>query len=359
MNISDEKGLLKMQINSQSEITTQRKDQHIDINLEKPVASALSSGFEKIRFVHQALPELDYENIDTRLNFLGHPLKMPLLISCMTGGTARTHEINNRLAVLAETYGIAMGLGSMRILLEDPKTLPSFDVRKEAPNLPFLIANLGAVQLNYGVTPDDCQRLVDLVGADTLVLHLNPLQEAVQPEGDKNWDALLPKIEKVVRRLSVPVMAKEVGYGISNSATRMLLEVGVQAIDIAGAGGTSWSEVEAYRAKTELQREIAQSFIDWGIPTRSSLKMIRKVSQTLPVIASGGMRTGIEAAKALHEGAQMVGMAAPFLKAAVISEEAVEKEIQLFHHQLKITMMCTASRTLQDLCQAETYISDK
>lgn len=347
-----------MQASTQSDITTQRKDQHIDINLEKSVVSGLSSGFEKIRFVHQALPELNYEKIDTGLNFLGHFLRMPLLISCMTGGTSRTQEINKRLAVAAQKYGIAMGLGSMRALLEDPSALPSFDVRKEAPDLPFLMANLGAVQLNYGVTPDDCQRLVDLVKADTLVLHLNPLQETVQPEGDKNWEDILPKIEKVIQRLSVPVIIKEVGYGISKKVTQMLLEIGVQAIDIAGAGGTSWSEVEAYRAKTDLQRRIAQSFIDWGITTRASLEMIRKISKTLPVIASGGLRTGIDAAKALHEGAQLVGIAQPFLKAAVISEEAVEEEIQIFHHQLKISMMCTGSQTLQDLCGAETYTSD-
>lgn len=346
------------QINSQADVTTQRKDQHIDINLEKPVESTLSSGFEAVRFVHEALPELNYDKIDTTLNFLGHPLKMPLLISCMTGGGGRTHEINKRLACVAEQYGIAMGLGSMRILLEDPQTISSFDVRKVAPKLPFLLANLGAVQLNYGVTPEDCQRLVDFVGADILVLHLNPLQETVQPEGDKNWEDLLSKIEKVVRRLSVPVMVKEVGYGISGKLTRVLVDIGIQAIDIAGAGGTSWSEVEAYRTKTTLQRQIAQSFIGWGITTRSSLKMIRNVTSSLPVIASGGIRTGIDAAKAIHEGAQMVGMARPFLKAAVISEKEIENVIQLFLQQLKITMMCTASRTLQDLSHAETYVDD-
>ena len=334
--------------------TQERKDAHITINLEKPVNSGLLHGFEHIHFVHQGLPELDADTIDTRVVFLGHKLSLPLLISSMTGGTERAKSINQCLARAAQDFGLGMALGSMRVLLENPETFSTFDVRKVAPRLPLLFANLGAIQLNYGVTPEDCQRLVDLVRADALVLHLNPLQESVQPEGDNNWSHLTSKIERVVKTCNTPVIVKEVGYGISSNTAKRLINAGVQAIDLAGAGGTSWSEVEAYRSKTDLQKKIAQSFIHWGIPTYESLRQVRRVSSTLPVIASGGIRTGIDAAKALHSGAHIVGMAAPFLKAAALSDKSVHESIQLFQEQLRITMLCTASKCLEDLTQAKT-----
>ena len=333
--------------------TQTRKEEHIHINVREKVTSALPSGFEQIHFAHQALPEIDAKEIDTSVTFLNQKLKIPLLISGMTGGTPKAQQINQRLAVVAQERGLAMGLGSMRVLHEKPETLASFAMRKTAPRLPLLLANLGAVQLNYGVRPEDCQRLVDSCEADALVLHLNPLQEMLQKEGDTNWAALLPKIERVVRCVQVPVFCKEVGYGFSKKVATHLAQVGVQGFDIAGAGGTSWSEVEAFRAPTDLHKRLAHSFIGWGIPTKQSLEMVQQALPTTQLIASGGIRSGIEAAKAFHLGAHLVGMAAPFLKAAVQSCKALDDVVTLFDAQLRTTMFCTGSRTCDDLQKAD------
>lgn len=332
--------------------TAARKTDHLNITLHQDVRSGLSSGFEKMHFVHQALPELAYDDIDIQTSFLKKSLKAPFLISGMTGGTEEARILNERLAHAAQQLGIAMGLGSMRLLLEDPSLLPTFQVRSVAPHI-LLLANLGAVQLNKGVTEDDCQHLVDVVQADAFVLHLNPLQELLQPEGDTNWKDLIHRIQKVVRRLHVPLLIKEVGYGLSPRVIYLLKEAGVQGLDIAGGGGTSWSQVESYRAQTSLQQRLANSFQNWGIPTVTSLSWAHAMTHDMPLIASGGIRSGIDAAKALHLGAHLCGVAHPFLKAANVSEEAVIEEITLFIEQLKITLMCTASRTLTDLKSAE------
>ena len=220
-------------------LITTRKAEHIRINLEEDVSSDLTTGLERYRFIHQALPEINLEDIQTGQMIFGRLVKQPLLISSMTGGTPQAAGINRILAQEAQAAGIAMGLGSMRTALENPDVLPTFDVRKYAPDI-LLLANLGAVQLNYGYDVEQCQRAVDLVGADALILHLNPLQEALQPEGDTRFAGLLEKIEQVCRRLTVPVVVKEVGWGISGEAAASLALAGVAAIDVAGAGGTSW-----------------------------------------------------------------------------------------------------------------------
>ncbi|MFN3929561.1 MAG: type 2 isopentenyl-diphosphate Delta-isomerase, partial [Thermoflexus sp.] len=223
---------------------SQRKADHIRINLEEDVSfGQLTTGFERLRFVHRALPELDLQEVDLSTTFFGKTLKAPLLISSMTGGTEEAGRINRNLAEAAQARGIAMGLGSMRAALERPELLPTFQVRRYAPDI-LLFANLGAVQLNYGYTVDHCRRAVELVKADALILHLNPLQEALQPEGDTNFAGLLRKIEAVCKALPVPVVVKEVGWGISEEVARLLADAGVAAIDVAGAGGTSWSQVE-------------------------------------------------------------------------------------------------------------------
>ncbi|ABV75111.1 isopentenyl pyrophosphate isomerase [Rickettsia akari str. Hartford] len=329
-----------------------RKQDHIEINLTKNVESTLKSGFESIQFIHNALPEINYDIIDTSTTFLGKYLQAPILISSMTGGTARARDINYRLAQVAQKAGIAMGLGSMRVLLTKPDTITTFAIRHIAPDIP-LLANIGAVQLNYGVTPKECQYLVDVVKADALILHLNVLQELTQPEGNRNWENLLPRIQELVNYLSVPVVVKEVGYGLSKKVAESLIKVGVEVLDIAGSGGTSWSQVEAYRATNSLQNRIASSFISWGIPTLDSLKMVREVSGNIAIIASGGLKSGIDGAKAIRMGASIFGLAGQLLKAADISENLVSEEIQLIIEQLKITMICTGSRTLKDLAKAE------
>ncbi|KIJ88732.1 type 2 isopentenyl-diphosphate Delta-isomerase [Rickettsia asembonensis] len=330
----------------------ERKQDHIEINLTKNVESTLTSGFESMQFIHNALPGINYDSIDTTSTFLGKSLQAPILISSMTGGTTRAGDINYRLAQAAQKAGIAMGIGSMRVLLTKPDTIKTFAVRDVAPDIP-LLANIGAVQLNYGVTPKECQYLVNAIKADALILHLNVLQELTQPEGNRNWENLLPKIRKVVNYLSVPVIVKEVGYGLSKQVAENLIEAGVKILDIAGSGGTSWSQVEAYRTTNSLQNRIASSFINWGIPTLDSLKMVREVSGNIPIIASGGLKSGIDGAKAIRMGANIFGLAGQLLKAADISESLLSEEIQLIIEQLKITMLCTGSRTLKDLTEAE------
>jgi isopentenyl-diphosphate delta-isomerase len=255
----------------------------------------------------------------------------------MTGGTGRAGAINQNLAQAAQARGIAMGLGSQRAALEDPALAPTYQVRHLAPDV-LLFANLGAVQLNYRYGVDECRRAVEMIQADALILHLNPIQEAVQWGGDTNWAGLLKRIEQVCRALPVPVIGKEVGWGISETVARQLVGAGVAAIDVAGAGGTSWSEVEQHLTPDETMKRIACNFVDWGIPTAESLVMVRRAAPDLPVIASGGLRTGINAAKAIALGADAVGMASPFLKAATVSAVTVIATIDEITRTLRIAM---------------------
>lgn len=317
--------------------TSQRKSDHIQINLHEDVGHALTTGFESYGFLHQALPELDLEAVDLGVNFLDHPLRAPILISSMTGGTTEAQQINMRLAEAAQVTGIALGLGSLRAALETPQLAATYQVREHAPDI-LLLANLGAVQLNYGYDASHCQRAVELVQADALILHLNPLQEALQPEGDTRWSGLLNKIESVCQTLPVPVIAKEVGWGISEETARQLADAGIAAIDVAGAGGTSWSQVEMHRARDEVSRRVAALFRDWGIPTVESLQAVRGVAPDLPTIASGGIRHGLDAAKAIALGASLVGMAGPFLRAASDSDQAIFELIQELTRTLRIAM---------------------
>ena len=329
----------------------QRKADHIRINLEEDVAFPhLTTGLENYRFIHNALPETDLHSIDMSTQFLGKGLRLPILVSSMTGGTGQAETINQRLAEAAQHRGLAMGLGSQRTALESPDTADSFRVRDAAPDI-FLLANLGAVQLNYGYTVDHCRRAVDMVQADGLILHFNPLQEALQSDGNWNWSGLLGKIEGICNSLPVPVIAKEVGWGISEPVARQLAGAGVAAIDVAGAGGTSWSEVESHRAPTEARRRLCRAFADWGIPTAESLQAARRSTPGLPLIASGGLRTGIEVAKCLALGAEVAGIASPLLKAATESTEAVVEAIDTLADELRIALFCTGARRISDLRQ--------
>lgn len=326
-----------------------RKADHIRINLEEDVSfDRLTTGLERYRFIHQALPETDLAAVDLTTTAFGRVLKAPLLISSMTGGTERAQMINHCLATAAQASGIAMGLGSLRAALENPDLLSSFRVRDVAPDIP-LLANLGAVQLNYGITVDDCRRAVEIVAADALILHCNALQEALQAGGDTNFAGLLRKIEAVCRGLDVPVVVKEVGWGISEQVARQLVDAGVTAIDVAGAGGTSWSQVEMYRAETEMERRVASTFRNWGIPTADSIQMVRAAAPDVLIIASGGLRTGLDVAKALALGAHLGGMTQSLLRAALISTEAVLEVIQATVTELRIAMFCIGAHTLDDL----------
>jgi isopentenyl-diphosphate delta-isomerase len=328
--------------------TSERKADHIRINLEEDVRSGLKTGLDRLRFNHNPIPELNLSEVDASQLFLKKPLAAPILISSMTGGTDEAAEINRKLAEAAQATGVAMGLGSQRAAIEDPRLAPSFQVRAKAPDI-LLIANLGAVQLNYGYTIDHCLRAVEMIEADALFLHLNALQEALQPEGDVNFSGLLKKIETVCRKLEVPVIAKEVGWGIPGSAARSLVDAGVRAIDVAGAGGTSWSQVEMHRARNPRQAALAARFIDWGIPTVDAIVEVRATLPAVPLIASGGLRRGLDIAKCLALGANVGGMASPFLKAAATSVEAVVEAIELAADEIRIAMFATGSKTLSDL----------
>ncbi|MBC7251656.1 MAG: type 2 isopentenyl-diphosphate Delta-isomerase [Anaerolineae bacterium] len=327
----------------------QRKAEHLRVTLEEDVRfRGVTTGFEHYRFIHQALPEISLEEIDLSTSLLGKRLRAPLLISAMTGGTPQASIINRHLARAAQIHGLAMGVGSQRTGLEERETVDTYRVRDVAPDI-LLLANLGAVQLNHGYGVEHCRRAVEMIAADALVLHLNPLQEALQPGGDTDFRRLLSKIEVVCRALPVPVVVKEVGWGISETVARQLAAVGVAAIDVAGAGGTSWSEVEAHCAAEARVRRIATDFAEWGIPTAESLIRARRGAPHTPLIASGGIRTGLEVAKALALGAAAAGIATPFLRPATISVEAVSEEIDIILKELRIAMFCVGAATVDQL----------
>jgi len=329
--------------------TAARKADHIRINVEENVSGkGITTGFERYRFTHEALPEIDLDDVSTATNLFGRDLQAPLLISCMTGGVPEAEQINCTLAEAAQERGLALGLGSARILLESPQVLPSFAVRRYAPDVP-LLANLGAVQLNKGVTVEDCRRIVDLLEADALVLHLNPLQEALQLEGDTNFGGLLKRIEALCADLDVPVVAKEIGWGINRDLVRKLFDAGVAAVDVAGAGGTSWSEVERHRLGSPVRAAIAAAFADWGIPTADLIRDARRVAPSGTLFASGGIRNGVEVAKALALGADMVGVAGPFLRAAVAGRRRVLDLADELVGALKMAMFLTGSTDLPAL----------
>ncbi|MBW4466459.1 MAG: type 2 isopentenyl-diphosphate Delta-isomerase [Pegethrix bostrychoides GSE-TBD4-15B] len=325
-----------------------RKADHLRVCLEEDVQFQATTGLERYRFRHCCLPELDFADLDLSANFLGKSLSAPLLISSMTGGTELAQTINYRLAAAAQQFGLAMGVGSQRVAIENPEVLPSFAVRSVAPDI-LLFANLGAVQLNYSYGLAQCQQAVDWLEADALILHLNPLQEAVQTRGDTNFRDLLGKIGQLCRHLPVPVIAKEVGNGISAQMAERLIEVGIRAIDVAGAGGTSWARVESERASDARQRRLGQTFANWGIPTADCLVAIRQAAPDLPLIASGGLRNGLDVAKALALGADLAGLALPFLQAAADSELALQELVETLSAEIATVLFCTGSAAIPDL----------
>ncbi len=334
--------------------TSSRKADHLRINLEQDVRSGLRTGLERLHFTHRALPDLNLDDVDAGCAFLGKRLAAPLLISSMTGGTERATRINLILAEAAQSARIAFGLGSQRVALEDPRWEESFRVRGVAPDA-LLFANLGAVQLNYGFGLAECCRVVEMAAADALILHLNPLQEAVVPEGNTRFAGLLARIEAVCRALPVPVIVKEVGWGISPGDARLLVDAGVAAIDVAGAGGTSWTQVETHRAGSADQAELAAAFVDWGIPTSAALRDVHRELPRVPLIASGGLRNGVELAKCIALGASLGGMAAPFLRSVTELPQAVHDRIRLTVAQLRVAMFAAGCGTLDALRLAELW----
>lgn len=332
----------------QAAATQTRKADHLRVCLEEDVQCLQTTGLERYQFTHSCLPELDRQEIDLTTHFLGKTLAAPLLISSMTGGTELARQINFRLAAAAQQYGLAMGVGSQRVAIENPQVTSTFNVRSVAPDI-LLFANLGAVQLNYDYGLAECQRVVDSLEADALILHLNPLQEAVQTRGDTNFRGLLDKIAELCQQLPVPVIAKEVGNGISGPMAQRLIEAGVSAIDVAGAGGTSWAKVESERATDPIQRRLGQTFANWGIPTADCITAVRQIAPEIPLIASGGLRNGLDAAKAIALGADLAGLAMPFLQAAADSETALQTLSEILIAEITTVLFCTSSPTCSAL----------
>ncbi len=327
--------------------TRDRKAEHIELALESG-AQLGTSAFEDYYLEHQALPELDYAKVTTATEFLGKRLEAPLVISCMTGGTPEAARLNEHLAIGAQEAKVALGVGSQRKAIEDPSQAATFAVRRHLPSVP-LLANLGAVQLNYGFGVAECQQAVQMIEADALVLHLNPLQEALQPEGQCDFSGLVDKMAAVVAGVGVPVIVKEIGCGLSARAARMLIGVGVEILDTAGLGGTSWARIEAARARDP---EIGELFADWGVPTAESIRDLRALGE-VTLIGSGGVRTGVDVAKAIALGADLAGIAQPLLGAAVESADAVVAALARTRRELEIAMFCSGAASVAALGQVE------
>jgi isopentenyl-diphosphate delta-isomerase len=334
-----------------SDLLHQRKDHHIDIVLGEDVAGAPPAlAFGRYTLEADALPDLALDEVDLRTSLLGRSLSAPLMVGAMTGGTDRTGEINRTLARAAARVGVGMALGSQRPMLVRPESAPSFDVRAAAPELPLLVGNLGAVQLNLGVGVADVRRLVERVGADAINLHLNALQEAIQPEGDTDFRGLEARITEVATELGCPVMLKEVGAGISARTAARLAHLPVAGVEVAGTGGTSWAAVESFRASADRKRQIVgQRLAGFGVPTVDGVRIARRAFPDRVVIASGGIRTGMDAAVALALGADAVAFARPLLEAAVHGEDAVVEALELLLFELRVICFCTGARTVADL----------
>ncbi|HLB11423.1 MAG TPA: type 2 isopentenyl-diphosphate Delta-isomerase [Dehalococcoidia bacterium] len=334
---------------------SQRKLDHLRVSLEEDVQSReIGAGFERFTFVHNALPEMDLGEVNLSVEALGKRLRAPLLISSMTGGTELAWGINRNLALAAQSLGIGLALGSERAAIEHPSLAYTYRVREVAPDI-LLLANLGAVQLNNGFGLQECLQAVQNMEADGLILHLNPLQECLQEGGNTNFKGLLGKIASLAGNLPVPVLVKEVGWGVSFSVAQRLVQAGVRGIETAGAGGTSWSEVEKHLAKGEARRTIAEDFAPWGIPTTQSILACRRAAPEILIIGSGGIRTGVEAAKAIALGADLIGMGRPLLRPATVSSTAVEERVERTLEELRIAMFCVGAADLAQLKKAELH----
>ena len=325
-----------------------RKDEHLDLALAQqraPVASA----FDTIRLPHRALPELDLDEIRLGTRFLGRDFAVPFLVSSMTGGPARSARINENLAAAAEQLRIPFAVGSQRVALEDVRS-DGLDgrLRQSAPTA-TIWANFGAAQLLQGWGVDMARRAVDMICADALIIHLNPLQEAVQAGGDTHWRGVLPALEKLAGALPVPLIVKEVGYGISGAVAVQLADAGVDAVDVAGSGGTAWALIEGDRARNESDAATARAFAGWGISTPDALLSVRELCPALPLIGSGGIRHGVDAAKAISLGADLVGQAGQVLSAALESTDAVISHFDVMARQLRIAMFATGCIDLAGL----------
>ncbi|WP_424355369.1 type 2 isopentenyl-diphosphate Delta-isomerase [Methanobacterium sp. MBAC-LM] len=331
-------------------MTSERKLEHLLICNQRDVEyRGKSTGFEDIELIHKALPEVDKEGIDVSIDFFGKKLDIPLIISAITGGHPAATKINRELAKAADELNIGMGVGSQRAAVENKELIPTYSVVRENAPSAFIIGNIGAPQIEYA------EAAAGMIEADALAIHLNTLQEAIQPEGDIDARGYVESIEKIADIIDMPIIAKETGAGISKSEAVTLEKAGVNAIDVAGSGGTSWAAVETYRADEDY---IGNLYWDWGIPTASSTVEVCE-SVNIPVISSGGIRSGLDAAKALALGAECVGIALPLLKEAYTGYESVVKKVEEFKESLKIAMFLVGANNVKELRNCDLLIRGK
>jgi isopentenyl-diphosphate delta-isomerase len=324
---------------------TQRKQEHIDAVLHDPLVERKQGGFDQIRLTHRGLPECDFSQVDTTSQFLGKTISFPFMIGSMTGGsTANLGSINRHLAEAAEICQVPMAVGSQRAMILEDAAKQSFTLRQYAPSVP-LIANLGAVQLNYGFGVDEAMRAIDVLQADALYLHLNPLQEVIQPEGDTNFAGLADKIHQLAQQIDVPIILKEVGAGLSPKDIELGLQAGITYFDLAGRGGTSWSRIEAHRA----DKPLGFTFQDWGLTTVEALQLSQPYQSKATFIASGGIRNGIDIVKSVIMGGRVCGVAAPLLAPALESTEKVVETIEQFKQEFVTAQFLLGIDNVDDL----------
>ena len=339
-----------------------RKLDHIQISLEENVqAKHVTTGFEDALLVHKALPEIERDKIDLSTVVFNHKFSAPLIVEAMTGGTKKAAEINANIAQAIEQLGLGMGVGSQRVAIENPRLERFFTIARENAPTAFLIANIGAPQIIKKQGVKEAKRAVEMIKADALAIHLNSLQEAIQPEGETNYVGVLNKINEIVQTIDVPVIVKETGSGIAAEEAKMVKAIDVKGIDVAGAGGTSWAAVEYHRAKKindELRQRLGETFRDWGIPTVVSVIEVVQ-SAGLKVIASGGVRSGIDVAKALALGADLTGVAIPILRPATKGSKEVKKTLQFMIQELRNTMFLTGAKSIQELKTIPVIITGK
>jgi len=325
------------------------KDRHLEVCLEKAVESTnVTSGFERYRLIHQALPEINRDDVDSSLTLFRKQLNAPLIISAMTGGTKLAYKINRNLAKAAQALGLGMAVGSQKLAIEDPSLAYSYQIRDIAPGI-LLLANLGAVHLNYGYDIEHCIRAVEMIDADGLSLYLNPLQEAIQKGGNVNFTGIGKKIKEVCKAVDFPVLVKEVGCGFSEEVAVRLRDLGVSGLEVAGSGGASWARIEQLIEKGNEYSFFDDPFADWGIPTVNSLLSAVKAAPDLAITASGGIRNGVDAAKAIALGASAVGIALPLLKPAMESADAVIEKLSSFIDEFKTSMFCSGASRISEI----------
>lgn len=349
----------------EAQITKDRKDDHIRICSEDDynINMTTTNGFEDIQLIHRAIPNSNFDDIKLDVEFFEHKLDYPIFFSSITGGTTKAKKINQVVARVAEKYNIALGVGSQRPAIEDPTIIDTYSiVREEAPNA-FIAGNIGAIQLNNDYGLEEAKKAIDMINADALILHLNPLQEVIQPEGQTNFGNIIDKIEDLCKDLKQPIFVKEVGSGISMEDAEQLLDVGVEAIEIAGVGGTSWAKIEAIRAQTQgydEKQSLGELFANWGLPTAlSTLELGAFRDDDIYIISSGGIRNGIEGAKAIAIGADLVGFALPVLRNAILGEKELETWLDRFIQELKTTMFLVGATDIEELIETDVVLTGK